>query len=50
VDLVPRFINGLYHYAWFVGFAVSGAVYWLLAKVGFVPGLAAGPCRQDAPV
>ncbi len=32
VEIVPPFINGLYNYAWFVGFAVSGAVYWLLAR------------------
>ncbi len=30
-DAVPPWINGLYHYAWFVGFAISGAVYWLLS-------------------
>jgi NCS1 family nucleobase:cation symporter-1 len=33
VDAVPPSINGLYHYAWFVGFAISGAVYWLLARL-----------------
>jgi NCS1 family nucleobase:cation symporter-1 len=32
VDRVPPFINGLYHYAWFVGFAISGCVYLLLAS------------------
>jgi nucleobase:cation symporter-1, NCS1 family len=32
VDAVPAFINGLYHYAWFVGFAVSGGVYYALSK------------------
>ncbi len=30
VDSVPTFINGLYHYAWFVGFAVSAVVYYAL--------------------
>jgi len=29
---VPSWINELYHYAWFVGFFVSGFVYWLLTK------------------
>ena len=27
-DSVPSFISGLYHYAWFVGFAVSGLAYY----------------------
>ncbi len=31
---VPEFIAGLYHYAWFVGFAVSFFVYLLLMKKG----------------
>jgi len=31
-ETVPAFINGLYHYAWFVGFLISGAVYYLLSK------------------
>jgi NCS1 family nucleobase:cation symporter-1 len=31
-DVVPRIISNLYHYAWFVGFLVSGCVYWLLMK------------------
>lgn len=29
---VPPFINGLYHWAWFVGFAISGLVYWGLSR------------------
>lgn len=29
---VPLWISDLYHYAWFVGFAVSGIVYFLLMK------------------
>lgn len=29
---VPLWISDLYHYAWFVGFGVSGLVYWLLMK------------------
>ena len=33
-DSVPLFIAGLYHYAWFVGFAVSFFVYLLLMKRG----------------
>lgn len=31
-DAVPDWINGLYHYAWFVGFLVSGAFYFLLMR------------------
>ncbi|HQW43437.1 MAG TPA: NCS1 family nucleobase:cation symporter-1 [Chitinophagaceae bacterium] len=31
-DAIPNWINELYHYAWFVGFFVSGIVYWLLMK------------------
>ncbi len=33
-EYVPAFIAGLYHYAWFVGFAVSFFVYLLLMKKG----------------
>ncbi len=29
---VPQIISGLYHYAWFVGFAVSGALYFVLMQ------------------
>ncbi len=28
----PEWINHLYNYAWFVGFAVSGGIYYLLMK------------------
>ncbi|HMK28020.1 MAG TPA: NCS1 family nucleobase:cation symporter-1 [Chitinophagaceae bacterium] len=28
----PAWVSGLYNYAWFVGFFVSGFVYWLLMK------------------
>jgi NCS1 family nucleobase:cation symporter-1 len=31
-DLFPQWLTGLYHYAWFVGFALSGMLYYLLAK------------------
>lgn len=31
-DAVPHWLSGLYSYAWFVGFGVSGIVYWLLMK------------------
>jgi len=34
---VPEFIAGLYHYAWFVGFAVSFLVYLLLMKKEVLP-------------
>ncbi len=32
MDVFPEWISGLYHYAWFVGFGISGLVYWLLMK------------------
>jgi len=28
----PAWVSGLYNYAWFVGFFVSGFVYWILTK------------------
>ena len=28
----PNWLTQLYSYAWFVGFGVSGLVYWLLMK------------------
>lgn len=28
----PAWVSGLYNYAWFVGFLISGLVYWLLMK------------------
>ena len=31
-DSIPHWLSGLYHYAWFVGFGVSGAVYLLMMK------------------
>jgi NCS1 family nucleobase:cation symporter-1 len=31
-DAFPSWIIGLYNYAWFVGFGISGLVYWLLTK------------------
>jgi len=31
-DAFPQWLNHLYHYAWFVGFGVSGVVYYLLMK------------------
>ncbi|MDN3678299.1 NCS1 family nucleobase:cation symporter-1 [Flavobacterium paronense] len=31
-DLFPNWIIGLYSYAWFVGFALSGFVYWITMK------------------
>ncbi len=31
-DTMPDWINGLYHYAWFVGFFVSGGVYLVMSK------------------
>ncbi|MFM8316227.1 MAG: cytosine permease, partial [Deltaproteobacteria bacterium] len=32
VDSVPPLISGLYHYAWFVGFSVSGLCYYFLQR------------------
>jgi len=31
-SVFPEWISGLYHYAWFVGFGISGLMYWLLMK------------------
>lgn len=31
-DTLPAFIIGLYNYAWFVGFFVSGLLYWILMR------------------
>ncbi len=31
-DAVPYWISNLYNYAWFVGFLVSGFIYWILMK------------------
>ena len=28
----PEWLTGLYNYAWFVGFGISGFVYWILMK------------------
>jgi len=30
-QLLPEWIGGLYNYAWFVGFGMSGGVYYLLS-------------------
>lgn len=31
-DAVPDWVSNVYHYAWFVGFGVSGTVYYFLMK------------------
>lgn len=31
-NVFPGWVNSLYNYAWFVGFLISGFVYWLLMK------------------
>lgn len=31
-DSVPAMISNLYHYAWFVGFGVSGTIYYVLQR------------------
>jgi NCS1 family nucleobase:cation symporter-1 len=41
---LPAWLIGLYDYAWFVGFALSAAVYWLLMKSrSHAPDLAFNP-------
>jgi NCS1 family nucleobase:cation symporter-1 len=44
--LVIPFLKPLYDYAWFVGFLVSGALYWALSRV-VAPAVvaAAGPAE-----
>ena len=32
VDAVPLWLGNLYNYAWFVGFFVSGFVYWIMMR------------------
>ncbi|MBS1533541.1 MAG: NCS1 family nucleobase:cation symporter-1 [Bacteroidetes bacterium] len=32
IDAFPAWLSDLYHYAWFVGFGISGFVYWILMK------------------
>ena len=34
VDDVPELLRSIYTYAWFVGFALSGVVYWALSAAG----------------
>jgi NCS1 family nucleobase:cation symporter-1 len=34
VEKVPAWLAGLYHYAWFVGFLVSGILYFILMRSG----------------
>ncbi|MBI3883390.1 MAG: hypothetical protein HY305_04025 [Sphingobacteriales bacterium] len=31
-DVFPEWISDLYHYAWFVGFIISGLIYLLLMR------------------
>ncbi|WP_207788166.1 NCS1 family nucleobase:cation symporter-1 [Flavobacterium lotistagni] len=31
-EAFPQWVTGLYNYAWFVGFILSGLVYWILMK------------------
>ncbi|AWA29405.1 nitrate reductase [Flavobacterium magnum] len=31
-DVFPLWVSDLYHYAWFVGFGISGLVYWILMR------------------
>lgn len=32
ITFFPEWITDLYHYAWFVGFGISGLVYWILMR------------------
>ncbi len=32
IETVPALFSAIYTYAWFVGFALSGGLYWLLAR------------------
>lgn len=32
IDAFPAWLSDLYHYAWFVGFGISGGIYYLLMK------------------
>ncbi len=36
-DTFPLWLSDLYNYAWFVGFGVSGCIYWLLMKKKIIP-------------
>ena len=31
-EVCPQWVTGLYSYAWFVGFGISGLIYWILMK------------------
>ncbi|WP_309640483.1 NCS1 family nucleobase:cation symporter-1 [Flavobacterium sp.] len=31
-DTFPQWLTGLYNYAWFVGFGISGLIYWIAMK------------------
>ena len=31
-DLFPQWVSHLYNYAWFIGFFVSGGLYWVFMK------------------
>ena len=39
----PAFFKSLYHYAWFVSFAISAAVYFVLMRAFREPGDAPAP-------
>jgi nucleobase:cation symporter-1, NCS1 family len=32
VTVFPQWLTGLYNYAWFVGFGISGFIYWIVMK------------------
>jgi nucleobase:cation symporter-1, NCS1 family len=32
IEAFPLWLSDLYNYAWFVGFIVSGLVYWILMR------------------
>jgi NCS1 family nucleobase:cation symporter-1 len=37
VENVPAFLSEVYTYAWFVGFFISGGLYWILSPKGVTP-------------
>ncbi len=45
-DAVPAWISQLYHYAWFVGFSLSGISYWMLMKKE-VPAVQSIPLQEE---
>lgn len=49
-DAVPAWVSGLYNYAWFVGFFVSGISYLLMTKRKTIKVLSTKTIRLDPPL